>query len=148
MNEKTIKSNRVSPYALPHRKPMLLIDRVIDVDSQNSICEMDLPADAFFFQGHFPDRPVMPGVMIIEACAQTAALILGIDDFSAVDFSLSSVDKAKFILPVLPGNKLRLEATLLKSRQDFYWFDVCAFVSDLCCTKVRISIYCHHKDLL
>jgi 3-hydroxyacyl-[acyl-carrier-protein] dehydratase len=102
---------------LPHRYPFLLIDRVLELETGRHIVAIkNVTANEPFFQGHFPDNPVMPGVLILEALAQAAA-ILGAKTVDAKLGSesimyLAGVDEARFKRPVVPGDTLLLRATL------------------------------------
>src|SRR5690606_17485893 len=103
---------------LPHRYPMLLIDRVLEMDPGKSIVAIkNVTMNEPFFEGHFPHHPLMPGVLIIEAMAQAAALFSfeGDDTVSAANskiaYYLVGVDGARFRRPVVPGDQLRLEVT-------------------------------------
>ena len=105
--------------AIPHRYPFLLIDRVVDIISgQSAIGIKNVTVNENFFQGHFPGHPVMPGVLIIEAMAQTAAVLvvetLGPDARGRVVYFMS-IDSAKFRRPVTPGDQLRIH--IAKSHQ-------------------------------
>jgi len=105
---------------LPHRYPMLLVDRVleIDPDGKRIVGLKNVSANEQFFQGHFPGNPVMPGVLIVEAMAQCAA-ILGLRDMPDREkklFLFGGVDKARFRRPVVPGDQLRLECVVLHRR--------------------------------
>jgi beta-hydroxyacyl-ACP dehydratase FabZ len=103
---------------LPHRYPMLLVDRIIEMDRERIVGIKNVTANEPFFGGHFPGFPVMPGVLIVEAMAQTAGvLILGqIPDRENKLVFLASVERAKFRQPVVPGDQLRLEAVVLKNK--------------------------------
>ena len=101
---------------LPHRYPMLLVDRVIEMEPGKSIVALkNVSMNEPFFTGHFPHHPVMPGVLIIEAMAQAAALFSFEDDANIdpasqkIAYYLVGVDGARFRKPVVPGDKLRLE---------------------------------------
>jgi beta-hydroxyacyl-ACP dehydratase FabZ len=105
---------------LPHRYPMLLVDRVLEIsdDGKRIVGLKNVSANEQFFQGHFPGAPVMPGVLIVEAMAQCAA-ILGLRDMPNRDrklFLFGGVDKARFRRPVFPGDQLRLEIEVLQRR--------------------------------
>lgn len=105
--------------AIPHRYPFLLIDRVVDIISgQSAVGIKNVTVNENFFQGHFPGHPVMPGVLIIEAMAQTAAVLvvetLGPDARGRVVYFMS-IDSAKFRRPVTPGDQLRIH--IAKSQQ-------------------------------
>jgi beta-hydroxyacyl-ACP dehydratase FabZ len=103
---------------LPHRYPMLLVDRVLEIDATRIVGLKNVSANEQFFQGHFPGAPVMPGVLIVEALAQCGA-ILGLKDMPDRDrklFLFGGVDKARFRRPVVPGDQLRLECEVLHRR--------------------------------
>lgn len=102
---------------LPHRYPFLLIDRVISIDGNKIVAIKNVTANENYFQGHFPIEPVMPGVLIIEALAQTGAVaILSKDEFKGKIPYFAGIDKAKFRRKVVPGDTLRLEVELTKLR--------------------------------
>ena len=102
---------------LPHRYPFVLIDRVISIDGNKIVAIKNVTANENYFQGHFPIEPVMPGVLIIEALAQTGAVaILSKDEFKGKIAYFAGIDKAKFRRKVVPGDTLRLEVELTKLR--------------------------------
>lgn len=101
---------------LPHRYPFLLVDRILEVEKGKRIVGIkNVTFNEEFFQGHFPGNPVMPGVLIVEAMAQVAAIgLLGIiPDHEKKLLYLSAVDRCKFRRPVVPGDQLRIEAEIL-----------------------------------
>jgi beta-hydroxyacyl-ACP dehydratase FabZ len=106
---------------LPHRYPFLLVDRILEVEKGKRIVGIkNVTFNEEFFQGHFPGNPVMPGVLIVEAMAQVAAIgLLGVvPDHEKKLLYLSAVDRCKFRRPVVPGDQLRIEAEIvnLKTR--------------------------------
>jgi 3-hydroxyacyl-[acyl-carrier-protein] dehydratase len=108
---------------LPHRYPFLLVDRVLELDPDRRIVGIkNVTVNEPFFQGHFPGRPVMPGVLILEAMAQVGGLLafksLGAATRPVV--YLTGVDGAKFRKPVVPGDRLRFEVEVLKKRSPFW----------------------------
>jgi beta-hydroxyacyl-ACP dehydratase FabZ len=106
---------------LPHRYPMLLVDRVLEIESGKRIVGIkNVTANEQFFQGHFPGAPVMPGVLIIEAMAQCCAILFlrDLPDRDRKLFLFGGVDKARFRKPVVPGDQLRLECELLQKRSN------------------------------
>ena len=101
---------------IPHRYPMLLIDRVDDiVDDKKVIAKKNVTVNEPFFQGHFPHEPVMPGVLIVESMAQAGAvLLLSLEQFKGKTAYFASIDKAKFRQKVTPGDTLTLEVEMIK----------------------------------
>ena len=104
---------------LPHRYPLLLVDRVLDWEADKTITAIkNVTVNEEFFQGHFPHKPVMPGVLMIEALAQTAALLsfltMGVkpDENSVVYFV--GIDNARFKRPVEPGDQLKMDVEILR----------------------------------
>jgi len=106
---------------LPHRYPMLLVDRVLEIeDGKRIVCIKNVTANEQFFQGHFPGAPVMPGVLIVEAMAQCGAVLVLRDMPDRADklFLFGGVDKARFRKPVVPGDQLRMEIEVLAKRSN------------------------------
>src|SRR4029077_4065653 len=103
---------------LPHRYPMLMVDRIVEMDAQHIVGIKNVTANEPFFAGHFPNFPVMPGVLITEAMAQTAGVLVlsSIPDRENKLVLLASVEFAKFRKPVIPGDQLRIEMVLLKRK--------------------------------
>ena len=121
--------------AIPHRYPFLMIDRVVDlVTNQSAIGIKNVSVNESFFQGHFPNHPVMPGVLIIEAMAQTAAILvvetLGPDAAGRVVYFMS-VEGAKFRRPVIPGDQLRIHCTKQRNRGNVWKFSAVARVDGI-----------------
>ncbi len=103
---------------LPHRYPMLLVDRVLELEAERIVAVKNVTVNEPFFGGHFPDFPVMPGVLIVEAMAQTAGILVlkSIPDRHRKLVLLVSIEGARFRRPVVPGDQLRIEMTLLKRK--------------------------------
>jgi beta-hydroxyacyl-ACP dehydratase FabZ len=96
---------------LPHRYPMLLVDRILELEEERIVGIKNVTINEPFFQGHFPDFAVMPGVLIVEAMAQVAGVLVlnSIPDRHNKIVLLASIEQAKFRRPVLPGDQLRIE---------------------------------------
>lgn len=103
--------------SLPHRYPFLLVDRILEIDSERVIGLKNVTINEPFFQGHFPVEPVMPGVLILEAMGQVAGmLITRLPEMAGVTIYLTSVEKARLRKPVVPGDQLVTEARVVKIR--------------------------------
>jgi len=118
---------------IPHRYPFLMIDRVIDVVSGESCVGIkNVSINEAFFQGHFPQRPVMPGVLIIEAMAQTAAVLvvhtLGPESEGKLVYFMS-VDHARFRRPVFPGDQVQVHVARQRHRGNVWKFEAKAMVA-------------------
>lgn len=112
---------------LPHRYPFLMVDRVTAIDVGKSIQAMkNVTINEPFFNGHFPRRPVMPGVLMLEAMAQAAALLSFATQGTSPDdktvYYFAGIDAARFKRPVEPGDQLRMDVTLLRAKSGIYKF--------------------------
>ena len=117
---------------LPHRGTMLLVDRVTDiVPGEGATAEYDVGHDAHWVSGHFPDQPVMPGVLIVEALAQTAALSALVErpELTGSSIYLVGLKRFKFRRPVVPGETLIMRADKVASKRGFVSFKVTATVN-------------------
>lgn len=117
---------------IPHRFPMLLVDRVVEMEKGKRIVAIkNLTINEAFFQGHFPDNPVMPGVLIIEGMAQAGGVLaLKTKEDEAVNTYFMSIDKVKFRRPVVPGDQLRYEVEIMQLRKTACKFKGQAFVGE------------------
>lgn len=118
---------------LPHRYPFLLVDRILELEkSERILGYKNVTANEEFFQGHFPNKPVMPGVLIVEAMAQ----VCGVLAFKSVDAELTGeqivllvgTDKVRFKRPVEPGDRLMMEGKIIKVRRGMWIFSAVATV--------------------
>jgi 3-hydroxyacyl-[acyl-carrier-protein] dehydratase len=120
---------------LPHRYPFLLLDRVIDCVPGKSLRALkNVTVNEPFFQGHFPQKPLMPGVLIIEAMAQAAAILgelSGAETHEGVLYYLVGVDNARFRKPVGPGDQLLIEITFLTVRRNIWKFSGTSHVGEV-----------------
>jgi 3-hydroxyacyl-[acyl-carrier-protein] dehydratase len=130
-------------HDIPHRYPFLMLDRVVDVVLDTSaIGVKNVSANESFFAGHFPNHPVMPGVLIIESMAQTAAVLvvetLGPDAAGKLVYFMS-VDGAKFRRPVVPGDQLRVHIVKQRSRGNVWKFHAIARVDGAAVAEATYS---------
>ena len=128
---------------LPHRPPFLLIDRIIDMDADLSGTGIkNVTMNEPFFVGHFPGRPVMPGVLIIEAMAQTAGALVVNHKGAEVEGSLvyfMTIDRARFRKPVVPGDTLSLSVRRIQQRSRVWRYEGKARVGDTLVAEAEIS---------
>ncbi len=119
---------------IPHRHPFLLIDKVTNIIINESVTGIkSVSFNEPFFPGHFPERPVMPGVLILESMAQTAACLVSYQDKSLSSNNLvffTGIEKAKFRKAVIPGNELILKINLMLNKRSLYRFNGEAFVQN------------------
>ncbi|OLC55675.1 MAG: 3-hydroxyacyl-[acyl-carrier-protein] dehydratase FabZ [Chloroflexi bacterium 13_1_40CM_4_68_4] len=125
---------------IPHREPFLLLDRVVELEpGVRAVAEKDVRADDWWFPGHFPDRPIMPGVMQVEALAQTAAVCaMAMPEFEGGMGLFAGIDEIRFKRIVVPGETLRLEAVMLKLHRAFGRAKVTASVNGEVSTEGEI----------
>jgi beta-hydroxyacyl-ACP dehydratase FabZ len=129
--------------SIPHRYPFLLVDRIVEIDGNEKVVGIkNVTINDNFFQGHFPSRPVMPGVLICEAMAQVGAIFAhnargGMTDDRV--FVLTGLDNVKFKRPVEPGDQLRMELTCLKRRGSFWKMQGIATVDGKLVAQAEIS---------
>jgi 3-hydroxyacyl-[acyl-carrier-protein] dehydratase len=109
---------------LPHRDPFLFVDRIIELEPyKRAVGLKSVTYNEPFFRGHFPERPIMPGVLILEAMAQVAGVLAFYSLGGRRDHIplFTAIDKAKFRAPVVPGDQLRLEVDVMRRRSDRVW---------------------------
>ncbi len=128
---------------LPHRYPILLVDRVLDIEKGKMIRALkNISINEPFFTGHFPHRPVMPGVLMLEALAQAAALLafdtLGVTPDDKTVYYFAGIDGARFKRPVEPGDQLILEVELLRMKAGIFKFGARALVEGEVATEAEL----------
>ncbi len=132
---------------LPHRYPMLLVDRVVVFEPDKSITAVkNVTINEPFFQGHFPGMPIMPGVLIVEAMAQAAALLFRVDEENQpgedATYYFVGIDKARFKRPVVPGDQLMMNITIKRKMRGIWKFMGTATVDgEVCCTSEFMCTY-------
>jgi 3-hydroxyacyl-[acyl-carrier-protein] dehydratase len=128
---------------LPHRYPILLVDRVLEIEKGKTIRALkNISINEPFFNGHFPHRPVMPGVLMLEALAQAAALLafdtLGVTPDDKTVYYFAGIDGARFKRPVEPGDQLILEVELLRMKAGIFKFGARALVDGEVATEAEL----------
>jgi beta-hydroxyacyl-ACP dehydratase FabZ len=125
---------------LPHRYPFLLVDRIVEFDpSKRAVGIKNVTVNEPFFTGHFPDKPIMPGVLIVEAMAQTGG-VLAFKSFPGMKGSVLfiGIDDARFRRPVIPGDQLKLVVEVVKHKREIWVFEGKAFVGDELVAEAKI----------
>lgn len=135
---------------LPHRYPFLLVDRVTEVEKKQRIVGFkNISCNEPFFQGHFPEQPIMPGVLILESLAQLAGLLgldsMGKEEASKSIYYFAGVDKARFKKPVVPGDRLDMEVHYVSDKRGIWRFKCSAWVDgQIAC---QAEILCAQRNI-
>lgn len=127
---------------LPQRYPFLLVDRIIETDGRTRMVGLkNVTINEPFFQGHFPDHPVMPGVLLVEALAQVGVMLLlhHDPDRDSKLVYFSGIDKCRFRQPVIPGDQLRIEVNVLKQRDRYFKMKGQALVEGIVAVEAELS---------
>lgn len=135
---------------LPHRYPFLLVDKVVEFNEGQSLVGIkNVTINEPFFQGHFPEKPVMPGVLILEALAQATGLLAFRTERKGAErdslYYFVGIDKARFKKPVEPGDQLRLSVELIKTKRGIWVFDTEASVDGK--TAATAVIMCTERKI-
>lgn len=128
---------------LPHRYPFLLVDRIVEINGDDAAVGVkNVTFNEPHFQGHFPEQPVMPGVLVIEAMAQTAGAICVLNAAGSMKPKVvyfMTIDECRFRKPVVPGDQLRLHMTKLKQRRNMWWYRGEAMVDGVLVAEATVS---------
>lgn len=144
MSESTVDIKQIFNL-LPHRYPMLLVDRVLDYKAYDYLTAIkNVSLNEGFFAGHFPENPIMPGVLMLEALAQASGILAGLsqpaEELEGVLHFFAGIDNAKFKHVVTPGDQLRLEVKFLGKKREFWRMHGEAYVGDkLACSADLLS---------
>ncbi len=135
---------------LPHRYPFLLVDRVVEMEAGKRIVSIkNVSINEPFFQGHFPGSPIMPGVLLIEAMAQTWGILVlhsEPDKARSSNILFLGIDKARFRRPVYPGDQVRFELEALHLKRSIWKFRGKAFVQDALVAEAELMATIAHKE--
>lgn len=133
MNQEDIKK------IIPHREPFILVDEVLEMDAEHIVALKHVRADEYYFKGHFPEMPVMPGVLIIESMAQAGAIVaLSKEENKGKIAFFAGIDKVRFKKSVFPGDTLRLEVKLTRQRGPIGFGEGRALVDGKLCVSGEI----------
>ncbi len=135
---------------IPHRYPMLLVDKIVEFEEFKRVVAIkSVSANEWFFPGHFPGNPVMPGVLLVEAMAQAAGVLAvkSMKEDKKVTTYFMSIDNAKLRKPVFPGDQLRLELDVTRSRSTVWKFAGKAYVGDTLAAETNITAMVSEKEL-
>ena len=151
MENNTITLKEIMSF-IPHRYPFLLVDRIIDfVKDESATGIKNVTINEEFFQGHFPGDPVMPGVLQIEALAQTAAVLVvkSLGDKAPKNSGIlfTTIDKVKFRKPVIPGDTLHLKVRVLKNKLSIYVIEGIGYVDGQKVIEAEFSAMIYDKDV-
>lgn len=135
---------------IPHRAPFLFIDRVVDiVEAKSAVGVKNVTMNEPFFAGHFPGKPIMPGVLIIEAMAQTAAVLV-VQTLDLIDKDrlvyFMTLDRTKFRAPVVPGDQLKLNVEVERHKGMVWKFNGRGMVDDTLCAEANFSAMIVDRD--
>lgn len=135
---------------IPHQYPFLLVDRVLLFENHKYLRALkNVSINEAYFQGHFPDYPLMPGVLIIEALAQAAGILANLSgymDAAEELYMFAGIEKARFKKPVVPGDTLLLEVNLLRKKEKVAKFKVCALVENETAAEAIITCIKKRRD--
>ena len=133
---------------IPHRNPFLFVDTCeILVPGEHGISEKLFSKEEYFFEGHFPQNPIVPGVIIVEAMAQTAGIVVSykLREFKDKSVLFMSVNKAKFRKPILPNDKVSFEVKFINSVRDVYKFQGTCFKNNTKVSEAEFSAMITYK---
>jgi 3-hydroxyacyl-[acyl-carrier-protein] dehydratase len=148
--KKTLYINDIFNSIL-HRYPFLLVDRIIEIEpGKRSVGIKNFTINEPFFQGHFPELPIVPGVLIIEAMAQVAGVMISYcneEELKDKVFLFAGIDKARFRRPVVPGDQVRLETDIIKNKANVWKFKGRALVGETLVADAELTAIISEKNI-
>lgn len=139
MSEMPIMNRSDIEAIIPHREPFILVDEVTEMDDEHIVAHKFVRADEYYFQGHFPEMPVMPGVLIVESMAQAGAIVaLKKPENKGKIAFFAGIDKVRFKKSVFPGDTMRLEVRMTRQRGPIGFGEGKAYVGDSLCASAEI----------
>ncbi len=123
---------------LPHRDGMLILDRAT-LEDETAMGEKDIKGDEWFLQGHFPDNPIVPGVILCEILAQSTCVLIGSQFKEGMGTFLTGFEKVRYKHPVTPGNTFRTQCKIIKGKHPFYWAEGKGYVGDKLAVSAEFS---------
>ena len=133
---------------IPHREPFLFVDKCeIKIPGEHGVSYKKFNENEYFFKGHFPNNPIVPGVIIVEAMAQTAGIVVSylLKEYSEKSVLFMSVNKAKFRKPIFPNEKVSFEVKFLNSVRDVYKFEGTCFKENVKVSEAEFSAMITYK---
>ena len=133
---------------IPHREPFLFVDKCeIKIPGEHGVSYKKFNENEYFFKGHFPNNPIVPGVIIVEAMAQTAGIVVSyfLKEYSEKSVLFMSVNKAKFRNPILPNEKVSFEVKILNSVRGVYKFEGYSYKGDVKVCEAQFSAMITYK---
>jgi len=147
MSEQPIMDQEQIKAIIPHRDPFLLVDEVLEMTEESIVARKKITGDEYFFAGHFPGMPIMPGVLVVEAIAQAGAIVaLSKEENRGKIAVFAGIDKVRIRKSVFPGDTIRLEVKLTKKRGPIGFGEGKAFVDGKLCVSGEIMFAIVEKE--
>lgn len=147
MTDKPLMNQEEIMAIIPHREPFILVDEVLEMTEESIVAQKKITGDEYFFAGHFPGMPIMPGVLIVEAIAQAGAIVaLSKEENKGKIAVFAGIDKVRIRKSVFPGDTIRLEVKLTRKRGPIGFGEGKAFVDGKLCVSGEIMFAIVDKE--